>query len=117
DKKGNLYVVDSANNQVRLITPEGKVTTWAGSGVFGSSDGPAQTASFAQPGAATVDAAGNVFVSENGAIRKITPEGTVVTVARIPGLSPGDIAVDALGNLYIADFSALAIDKISADGT
>jgi sugar lactone lactonase YvrE len=74
DSSGNVYVADSANHMIRIITPGGVVSTLAGSGAQGSTDGPATTASFYTPDAIAVDASNNVYVCDGGGntIRKIT---------------------------------------------
>jgi sugar lactone lactonase YvrE len=74
DKDGNVYVADVVNNQIRRITPGGTVTTFAGTGVKGSADGPANSATFFGPIDLTVDANGNVYVVDQGnsLIRKIS---------------------------------------------
>lgn len=120
DSAGNLYVTDSGNHTIRKITAAGVVTTLAGTvGKSGLADGAGSQARFSNPNGLTVDASGNVYVADTGnnVIRKITPGGTVFTVAGIPGPSgsadgtgtavrfnqPYSITVDASGNLYIAD--------------
>ncbi|MBS1524734.1 MAG: hypothetical protein JST19_03735 [Bacteroidetes bacterium] len=74
DKKGNVYVADVGNNKVRKITPDGMVTTLAGSGVRGSANGDPKTASFYHPYGVAVDRDGNIFVADyqNNLIRKIS---------------------------------------------
>lgn len=74
DASDNLYVADTVSNKIRRITPQGVVTTIAGSGSSGSVDGAGSSATFNTPTGIVVDSSGNVFVSEyaSGKIRKIT---------------------------------------------
>lgn len=83
DTKGNVYVSDGVNNLIRKITPDGTVSTLAGSGAPGAIDSTGVFASFNGPAGLAVDAAGNVYVadSDNNLIRKITPDGVVTTIA------------------------------------
>ena len=59
------------------------VSTFAGSGTPGNSDGPGASASFSEPEGMAIDAAGNVYVADlgNNMIRKISPNGVVSTLA------------------------------------
>jgi gliding motility-associated-like protein len=131
DAAGNVYVADSQNNQVRKITPAGDVTTLAGSGATGFSNGDAAAASFNYPYGLTVDAFGNVYVADqlNNAIRKITPAGQVSTIAGRygPGSAngvgpdatfnaPSGVTIGADGNVYVADSYNNAIRKIVTTG-
>jgi sugar lactone lactonase YvrE len=74
DAAGNVYVADYGNNKIRKITPAGEVSTFAGSGANGTTEGPVATAKFSGPQAVATDAAGNVYVADqvNNRIRKIT---------------------------------------------
>ena len=64
--KGNLYVADQKNNLIRKITPEGVVTTFAGSGSASSEDGTGTAASLNDPRDLVFDNQGNLFVVTKG---------------------------------------------------
>ena len=74
DKNGTVYVADSGNNLIRMINPQGIVTTYAGTGERGRQDGSAETATFYRPVGVAVDTGGNVYVAdyENNLVRKIS---------------------------------------------
>ena len=84
DTAGNVFVADTDNHAIRKITPAGVVTTFAGhAGAAGATNGTGGAARFSEPRGIAVDAAGNVYVADTGnqAIRQITPDGVVTTVA------------------------------------
>ena len=127
DGAGNIYVADKDNNAIRKITPERVVTTLAGQKRPGSNDGVGSEARFTDPIGVAVDAAGNVYVTDNtnSTLRKVTPSGSTTTLAGRPG-EPGwvddtgaaarfrypfGIAVDADGTLYVADVYNQTIRK------
>jgi sugar lactone lactonase YvrE len=131
DAQGNVYVSDSFNHVIRKITAAGVVSTFAGTGTLGFTGGTAATAKFYSPQGIAVDAAGNVYVADQGnnAIYKITQAG-VVTILAGSGTggasngtggaatfnSPQGIAVDAAGNVYVADRNNNLIRKITPAG-
>lgn len=83
DREGNIFVADTYNDRVRKISVEGAVSTIAGAGMPGFVDGAAEGAMFDTPCGIAVDDQGNLFVADTGnhAVRKITPEGDVSTIA------------------------------------
>lgn len=134
DAQGNVYVVDQDNGVIRKILPDGTTSVLAGSaGVFGVQDGTGSNARFDYPWGLAIDAAGNLYVTEYyaGVVRKVTPSGTVSTVAGISGTNgsangpalsatfnyPRGIAVDAAGNVYIADTDNSLVRQLRPDGT
>jgi hypothetical protein len=92
DVSGNLYVADASNNKIRKINPFGAVTTMAGTGSQGSTDGTGSAASFYTPTGVAVDTSGVVYVADEGnsKIRKITLP--VQTVPVITWASPAAIS-------------------------
>jgi hypothetical protein len=81
DKDGNLFIGDNSNHRIRKVTPEGKVTTFAGTGEKDSRDGDLKTASFEFISDMKFDSKGNLFVADKNILKKITPEGSVTTFA------------------------------------
>jgi uncharacterized delta-60 repeat protein len=133
DNSGNTYIADTFNHTIRKIDPTGFVTLLAGAaGVPGSADGPSSQARFDGPYDVALDGAGNVYIADtnNHTIRKLTPGGTVTTIAGVPGVPgstdgqgafarftfPNALAVDGAANVYVADTSNHTIRKITPAG-
>lgn len=152
DSSGNVYVADAGNLVVRKIAAGGGVTTLAGdpSAAFqvGFNDGPGAGARFSNlqaispyggPCGVAVDSSGNVYVTDQGflippfnghTIRKITPGGSVTTLAGAVGIPgavngtgiaarfqyPAGIALDSLGRLYVADAANHLIRQFCCKG-
>jgi sugar lactone lactonase YvrE len=112
DSKGNLFVADYFNMKIRKITPDGIVSTFAGSGLWQSSDGQGVSASLLGPQAIDIDKDDNIYVAESSnLIRKITPSGYVSTFAGSKystGFKDG-----ALSSATFDDITSLTIDKKS----
>ncbi len=112
DGSGNIYVADSGNKRIRMVTPAGVVTTLAGSGLSSSLDGTGTAATFNTPFGCAIDGSGNVYVTDfgEGSLRRVTPAGVVTTV--VSGLSsPLYVAVTSSGNLYV---TASTVVKVSS---
>jgi hypothetical protein len=131
DNTGILYVANTGVSKIVKITG-GVASTLAGRGAAAMLDGAPDTALFYYPTSLTVDKQGNVYVSDfgNNAIRKVTPDGFVTTIAGgnsnpvgpADGLGrnawffqPSGITIDGDGNLYVGDWRT-EIRKITPDG-
>jgi sugar lactone lactonase YvrE len=135
DGSGNVYVAEQVTSIIRKVTPDGIVTTLAGTTYgSGSSDGTGAMASFNAPRGIAVSRSGIVYVADTGndTIRKITPAGVVTTIAGSPGVggsldaatgalaqfdNPQGLVVDPSGALFVADTYNCTIRKIALDGS
>ena len=136
DRAGNLYFADYINNRIRRVTPEGIISTVAGTGDagFAGDGGPAVRALLRFPVAVAADPSGNLFISDrfNYRIRRVATDGTITTFAgnglyrAIPDGSPASrayfdapkgIAFDSANNLYVADRNNNYVRRIQPDGT
>jgi hypothetical protein len=135
DVSNNVYVADQNNGLIRKITPNGTVTTIAGTfnQVVGLlQDGTNAMARFSHPSGVTVDGTGNLIVADlnNNAIRKIRPSGTNWVTSTLAGTtgrgevdgtnsaahfySPHDVAVDGAGNIFVVDTLSLVFTGLGS---
>jgi sugar lactone lactonase YvrE len=136
DKKGNVYLADRINHQIRKLSPNGKIKTIAGTGDSNhyGDGGPATKAAFRDPVAITLDKEGNLYVADaaNNMIRKINTKGIISTIAGNskhqdsgdggPALEASLRSIDSLvfspvGELHIVETNTHHIRKIKKDGT
>ena len=125
DKQGNMYVADNGNFCIRKITPAGIVSRFTGTGKKGTADGGVGVAEFQYINAMVIDKDGNIFLTDENRIRKVTPDGVVSSIAGgDAGYMDGDgakarfnypagMAIDGEGNLYIADALNNRVRKVS----
>jgi ribosomal protein S11 len=133
---GGMVLADTSNHRIRRVTPDGTITTVAGTGTFGFSGdgGPATAAQIAAPRGIASLPDGTILFPDSGnhRVRGISPTGVITTVAGTgtPGFS-GDggpalaaqlnlpFSVSPLGNggFLIADAGNSRIRRVGADGT
>jgi sugar lactone lactonase YvrE len=129
----NIYVSDTLNNTIRMITPTGGVTTFAGAPAFGqSADGTGNAARFNQPNGIAADASGNLYVADtgNGTVRTISPAVVVATLAGLPAQAgsvdgtgstarfdfPAGVTVDSSGNIDVVDLNNSTVRTLTTAG-
>ncbi len=133
---GLFHFAELHSNRVARVTPEGRLATVAGSGIpgFAGDNGPATAARLRNPAGIAFDAAGNLYIADQGnhRIRRVTPQGVITTFAGTgnPGFNgddrpavaadlnlPTDVKVDVNNNVYIADMGNHRIRRVAPDGT
>jgi sugar lactone lactonase YvrE len=140
DAAGDLLLLDSLNNRVRMVDSGGETSTVAGSGPMGAGsggfagdNGPAAQALLNQPAGMALDGMNNLYIADSGnhRVREIGSDGVIRTIAGTgdPGASgdgglataahlttPYGLALDAAGDLYVADLAENVVRKILASG-
>ena len=144
DRKGNLYIADSANRRVRMVSTNGTITTMAGNGTGAcpigcplGDGGPATSAPIDGASSVAVDGKGNVYLGSwtEDRVRKVDGKTGIITTFAGPALPAsrpyfGDggpanraylygitgVAVDARGSVFIADGLHRRIRKVGTDG-
>ena len=129
---GNLYVLDTGNNVVRLVNTTGTITTVAGNGTAGYSgdDGPATSATLHTPYGLNIDSSGNLYIADSGnnVVRIVSTAGIIATIAGTgtTGYSgdngaaisatldnPQGVTIDSQGNVYVSDQSNNRVREVS----
>jgi sugar lactone lactonase YvrE len=126
DAQGNVYVADTYNDRLRMITPAGQVTTIAGATGPGYADGDASNALFDTPCAIVVTVDGALIVADTGnnRLRKIS-QGKVTTLPTVFSATenqaelarPVGLALTQDGFLYVTELDHGRVIQIAPDGT
>ncbi|HEX2203406.1 MAG TPA: carboxypeptidase regulatory-like domain-containing protein, partial [Longimicrobium sp.] len=134
---GSVYIGDAGQNRVRKVTPDGIITTVAGTGEYGFSGdgGAAADARLASPWGVTVGPDGSLYISDtyNHRVRRVTPDGIITTIAGtgVAGFSgdggpaiaaqldrPADrVGFGPDGSVYIPDSDNYRVRRVAPDGT
>ncbi len=109
DSAGNWYIADTSNNRIRMVTPAGVISTFAGTG---------DPAILNAPRGIAIDGSNNLYVADSGnnAVREISPAGIITSIASQLN-NPLSVAVDTQGSVYIADSGNNRILEVTAAGT
>jgi len=133
DQSGNLFIPDLDNNRLRKVSPSGIITTIAGTGTAGFSGdgGQATNAQIRDPSSVALDAAGNIYFTDevNARVRFINTAGVISTIAG-DGIQayggdgdaataaelnyPHGVWINASGDLLIADYSNNRVRKVTS---
>ena len=137
DIHGNVFIADSNNNKIRMVTSTGIITTFAGTGIGGmfTGDNVAATSAYLNyPTGVSADVSGNVFIADYGniIIRMVNSAGIITTFAGTgwPAGSSGDggaatsaqlngpcgVSADVSGNVYFSDYYNQKIRMVTSAG-
>jgi uncharacterized protein (TIGR03437 family) len=135
DPSGNLYIADTANDNVRSVAPSGVIATFAGNGTscgFGAEGNPATLTPLCSPQGVVADLAGNTYIADtrHNLVIMVDPAGNIQTVAGNGTAGeagagntawgelyqPQGVALDSAGNLYIADTQNHRIRMLAPGG-
>jgi sugar lactone lactonase YvrE len=119
DPRGNIYVADSYNDRIRMITPGGQVSTVAGNGTPGYADGDRNTAMFDTPSGIVVANDNSLIVADTGndRLRKVSPDGNVTTLPVTDLSNPIGLAITHDNFLYVTELDHSRVIQIAPDGS
>lgn len=112
DTAGNVYIADTAHNQIVKVTPAGIASTLIITGL---------TTGLSAPERLALDDSGNLYITDTGNNRivLVSPAGagSVIDLGGATLISPRGVAIDASGNLYIADTGNNRIVQLPSGGS
>lgn len=136
DNGGRIFIADTGNNRIRVIQPDGRIATVAGTGHAGAAgDGGLSTAAqLNAPAGLAIDSNGSLLVADagNNKIRRISVTGTITTVAGTGGGRsagdggpatnaqlnlPVDVVAGPRGGFFVAEQGGNRIRRVDANGT
>ena len=133
DTAGNIWIADAGNQRIRQVGTNGNISTFAG-GASGGDNGPATSATLANPLSVAWDSQGNYYIADsaNNRIRKVSAGSNIITTIAGTGsagfagdggpatsamlYAPFGVAVDSAGNIYFSDTLNYVIREISTSG-
>ncbi len=123
DTAGNLYISEFEGHRVRKVSPDGRISTFAGNGNagFGGDGGLAAWAQLAYPAGLALDRTGSLLIadSRNGRVRRVDAAGMIRTVLGGSGatalLNPVAVVSDFAGTVYVAD-GTYSVRALTASG-
>ncbi len=125
DKQGRVWVADTYNDKIRMITPDGMVHTIAGGDLPGYQDGQGSAALFDTPSQIAINRMGDAIVTDtrNNAVRKINPQGEVSTLLRSEPQDhdallrrPVGLAITHDDHIYVSELSHGRLLQIAPNG-
>ncbi|MBI3956905.1 MAG: hypothetical protein HY340_02845 [Candidatus Kerfeldbacteria bacterium] len=113
---GTTYIADTINNIIRTLSPTDVLSTFSGTGDYGTVNGQRTKATWSEPEGIAIDSAGTIYVADTGSnqIRRIK-KGVVTTIVRTGLKQPAGVTVSG-GKLYISDTSNNRIVTTSTAG-
>ena len=123
DSAGNLYISEFEGHRIRKVSPDGRISTFAGNGNagFGGDGGLAQWSQLAYPAGLFIDRAGNLLIADsgNGRVRRVDASGFIRTAVggsqSTALLNPVAVASDFAGTIYVAD-ATYCVRALTASG-
>lgn len=132
---GEILIADTHNNRIRRVDRDGRIQTVAGTGSagFAGDGGPATSAQLFFPGQIAVSPDGSYLIADelNGRVRRVSPGGTIDSVAgsggggsnppaggfalQVPIEGPRGVVVDRAGLFYVADAYGGAVYRVGDD--